>query len=209
MYHAEDLDCLLINKRLFRLGFPVCGAYVNLEDDLEIYLPQLLTNNQQRDCVRTLSLTVWDKHDVGLAAIAVATLPALVDISIDALHLDVPSRDAVVLLRTLSRCASLAKVSLYGFEDVQPADCSDLSAFSPSLRHIVLHLSANLTAFLLQRFPTVRTVSINSASATVPAIPWDTVVELHVSFSCWRERMSNSVKRQLKHSLYSVRLSLV
>ncbi|BGP02001.1 Aga1p [Rhodotorula toruloides ATCC 204091] len=196
------LDCLFVNKRVWRLDFAVWMEVIDLEGNVDLFLPQLLTIRSQQNTVRDLTLDVHPGN-LRLVANAVANLPALSQISITIQDGEsVPSKTGAFCLETLSKCSSLTNISLCGFDDVYSADCSNLSFFSPSLRNVSLDLETGLTTFILRRCPGLRNAVIYCNGADIPAIPWDTVEELEVSFLKWRGYMSYTVNAQLKGTLF-------
>ncbi|BGP34037.1 hypothetical protein JCM10296v2_005852 [Rhodotorula toruloides] len=148
---AGGLDYLLVNKRIWQIGFAVRMSRLRVESMPDIHLLRFLAYQQQRAVVRTLDLDIL-AEDLHLMIAAVANLALLSDIQISPGDVEDAEqrRAAAFCLKTLAVHPSLTEIGLFGFQGLQPADCNDLPNFPPSLR-LDLRFHHDLTMLILQR----------------------------------------------------------
>lgn len=203
---ARGAGFLLVNKRIWLIGFQVRMSRLLIQQRTGIRLRQLLAHQPQRAVLQTLSLDIL-AEDLDLVAAAIANLPLLSEFAIHLgdVRLDKERRAAVLCLKMLAARSSLTSISLSGFWPMGSHDCSEVPSFSPSLRRLKTYLDGDLTTSIVQRCTSLQALSVYVAGPDIPIVPWGAVADLRVSVRYWNEYMPSLIKSQLEESIYYVR----
>ncbi|KAJ8292982.1 hypothetical protein OF846_003703 [Rhodotorula toruloides] len=202
---AGRIDYLLVNKRIWRIGFAVRMSRLCIERKPDVHLRQLSANQQQSAVVRALRVEVSGEL-LPLMTVAVANLPLLSEVFlsldvVDDVEGDHQRRAAALCLKTLTQRSSLTEIGTFSFEGLRSEDFSDLPNFPPSLHRLDLQLSDDLTELFLRRCASLQTLSVSYWSSVGTANVWDAAANLHVTFRHWYEFMADLVESQLQQSL--------